>query len=230
MIPEITFKEFANKLFEKKDTPNLLYISAISGQPNYHFFLFPYTWEDIIDYIDRWLYNIPIYKIDVEVYSAIEILKEYKGVPFSDTIQNIENFKLINKLEEFIKLKANEVKGKAEAEQREAKEVKKVKQKEPKNNVFEDYLLCENEVQKQHLMEKLEQLYKTAEARDAFIIYKALEQIGYIATKERGKQEVYDAINIRFGKNWKNQHYQGHKKNTGLFRTEIEEVGRQLKG
>ena len=203
MIPDITFKEFANKLFEKKDTPNLLYISAISGQPNYHFSRYPYTWEEIIDYIDRWLYNIPIYKIDVEVYSAIEILKEYNGVPFSNTIQNIENFELINKLKEFIKLKANEVKGKAEAEQREAKEVKKVKQKEQtekkkEETKFENYLSCPEE-QKKALMEKLRQLFKTAEPIKAYFILQALHSLEYFDLAERGRSKKIKAINNEFG-------------------------------
>ncbi|NBL01053.1 MAG: hypothetical protein EOM50_24270 [Erysipelotrichia bacterium] len=226
MIPEKTFEEFANNLFGYTKVP-LESRGWITAKENKQF-SYCYTWGEIEDYISRWLEKVQASRLDDEVNQVFKMLNNIVDNWYQINFNNPtgrcgydddidpyiseldwEEFELLDRLKEYIYKRAREAKG-----------IKTVD--------FEDYLLCSEE-QKQPLMEKLEQLYRTAEARDAFIIYKALEQIGYIATKERGKQEVYDAINIRFGKNWKNQNYQGHKKNTELFRSEIEEVGRELK-
>ena len=236
MIPDITFKEFVNNLFDYTKTPleKRNWLTATKD----NLFTYAYTWAEIEDYINRWLKMVPIDKLDIEVNTAFDIMDKIVDNWYQINFNNPtgrcgydddidpyiskldwEEFFLHTKVREFIWKQAKGLREIEEVEQT------KKKKEEPK---FEKYLDCPEE-QKKPLMEKLERLYRTAKARDAFIIYKALEQIGYIATKERGKQEVYDAINIRFGKNWKNQNYQYHQKNTDLFRSEIEGVGRKLK-
>ncbi len=261
MIPEITFKEFVNNLFDYTQIP-LEKRGWITAREDINF-SYAYTWGEIEDYINRWLNKVPITQLDNEVNTAFNIMEKivdywylinfnHEGgrVGYDDddvcfdpyvTAKEYGDFELHTKLRELIYLKAKSRKlNYLKAKSRELDylranvkanllKAKKINGKKVELKVFEDYLICETE-KKQLLINKLEQLYKTATARDAFIIYSALEETGYILKRGRGRQEVYTAINKRFGKNWKNQNYQGHRNNISVnFDPEINNYIKFLK-
>lgn len=60
-------------------------------------------------------------------------------------------------------------------------------------------------------MEKLERLYKTAKARDGYVILRALEKVGYILKKTSKPKGLYIAINERFGVDFSQQTYSYNK-------------------
>ena len=72
MIPDITFKEFVNNLFDYTKTPleNRNWITATKD----NLFTYAYTWAEIEDYINRWLKMVPIDKLDIEVNTAFDIM------------------------------------------------------------------------------------------------------------------------------------------------------------
>lgn len=223
MIPDITFKEFVNNLFGYTKVPleSRGWITAKKDK----LFTYSYTWGEIEDYISRWLEKVPASRLDDEVNTAFDILDKIvdnwylinfdnptgrcdydENLKLYSQLDN-EEFELLDYLKDYILKRAKEAKQLKEGSE-EVKQTKKKKQK-PKEEVFEDYLLCAPE-EKIILMEKLKQLYKTAKAKNGFIIYRALEEAGYIVIREWGREEVYQAINKRFGKNFSNQSYQGH--------------------
>ena len=136
MIPEITFKEFINTLFEYTKTP-LKERDWITAHKNilYNNDSYAYTWGEIEDYINRWLIKIPISKLDDEVRTAYDIMDkivndwyllnfDHKGgrVICDENskhllIYDIEEFELHTKIREFIYLKAEKIKKEAGAKQ-----------------------------------------------------------------------------------------------------------------
>ena len=212
MIPEITFKEFINTLFEYTKTPlkERGWITATKDD----LFTYAYTWAEIEDYINRWLKRVPIDKLDIEVDTAFYIMDKivdawyflnfnhtggrtgYDEDPYFSYIfiLDTEEFFLDTKVREFIWKQA---KGFREIEEvNQANQAKKEKE-EPKD--FKDYLKCPEE-QKKPLMEKLRQLFKTeAEPIKAYFILQALHSLGYFDLAERGRSKKIKAINNEFG-------------------------------
>lgn len=208
MIPDITFKEFVNNLFDYTKTPleNRNWITATKD----NLFTYAYTWAEIEDYINRWLKMVPIDKLDIEVNTAFDIMDKivdawyllnfnhtggrtgYNDDPYIDRLDR-EEFFLHTKVRELIWKQA---KGFREIEEvNQAKQTKKEKE-EPK---FEDYLLCPQE-EKKALMEKLRQLFKTAEPIKAYFILQALHSLRYFNLTERGRSNKIKAINKEFAK------------------------------
>lgn len=95
---------------------------------------------------------------------------------------------------------------------------------------FEEYLIGVTD--KDSLLKKLSKLYITANPKNGFIIYRAMENLGYIQKQERGKQQIYNSINKKFKKNFRNQNYQGHfrkeKENPSIYSQEIKGMVRFL--
>lgn len=206
MIPDITFKEFVNNLFDYTKTPleNRNWITATKD----NLFTYAYTWAEIEDYINRWLKMVPIDKLDIEVNTAFDIMDKivdawyllnfnhtggrtgYNEDPYIDRLDR-EEFFLHTKVREFIWKQAKGL--------REIEEVEQTKKenKEPKD--FKDYLLCPPD-KKEALMEKLRQLFKTeAEPIKAYFILQALDSLKYFDLAERGRSKKIKAINNEFG-------------------------------
>jgi hypothetical protein len=220
MIPDITFKEFVNNLFDYTKTPleNRNWITATKD----NLFTYAYTWAEIEDYINRWLKMVPIDKLDVEVNTAFEIMDTivvawyllnfnhtggrtgYFDEPYIDRLDN-EEFYLHTQINELI---WNKVRGLKEAEK--ARLAEEQTKKEEKEFKFEDYLLC-LEDKKKALMEKLELLYKTAKPKDGYIILRGLEEAGFMHKMQKRPKVFINAINERFGVNFKQQNYSAHK-------------------
>lgn len=242
MIPDITFKEFVNKLFEYTTKPleERNWLTATKDP----LFTFAYTWAEIEDYINRWLKKVPIDILDSEVKTAFDIMNKivdnWYQINFNNPtgrcgydddinpyILNLdrEEFYLHTKVRELIWKQAKEVRTIEEARLAEEKRIKEEQTKKKKEELkFEEYLLCPPD-KKEALMEKLRELFKTAQPKDAFMIYKAMEELGFIQPKERGKKRLYEAINTEFNKNYSPQNFDGHntiyKGNKNNYKDEV---------
>lgn len=234
MIPDMKIEEFVNNLFDYTKTPleNRNWITALyDNNITYH-----YDWGEIEDYINRWLKLGSIDKLDAKVKKALTAMDKivddwyllnfnhtggrtgYNDDPYIDRLDR-EEFYFHTQVREFIWKQA---KGFREIEEVNQANQAKKKKEEPKD--FKDYLSCPEE-QKEALMEKLRQLFKTAEPKDAFMIYKAMEELGFIQPKERGKKRLYEAINTEFNKNYSPQNFDGHntiyKGNKNNYKDEV---------
>lgn len=251
MIQDITFKEFVNNLFDYTKTPleKRNWITATKD----NLFTYAYTWAEIEDYINRWLKIGPIDKLDIEVNTAFDIMDKIVDNwyqinfnnptgrcgydddidPYISKLDN-EEFYLLDRLKELI---WNKVRGLKEAEK--ARLAEEQTKKEAKDYKFEDYLLCPED-QKKALMEKLEQLYITAKPKDGYIILRGLEDAGFMKKMQERPKVFINAINKRFGVNFKQQSYSAHKgkeedessrgkKNSNKLKESIEEMAIVLK-
>jgi len=240
MIPDITFNEFVNNLFDYTRTPleKRNWLTATKDP----LFTYAYTWAEIEDYINRWLKMVPIDILDIEVKTAFDIMNKivnawyllnfnytggrtgYDVDPYIARLDR-EEFYLHTKVRELIWKQAREVRKIEEARLAEEKRIKEEQTKKKKEETkFENYLRCPEE-QKKALMKKLRQLFITAEPKDAFMIYKAMEELGFIQPKERGKKRLYEAINTEFNKNYSPQNFDGHntiyKGNKNNYKDEV---------
>jgi len=242
MIPDITFNEFVNNLFDYTKVPleSRGWLTATKDD----LFTYAYTWGEIEDYISRWLKLGSIDKLDAKVKKALTAMDKivdawyllnfnHKGGrcgyddDFNPYILNLdwEEFNLHTKVRELIWKQAKEVRKIEEARLAEEKRIKEEQTKKKKEELkFEEYLLCPPD-KKEALMEKLRELFKTAEPKDAFMIYKAMEELGFIQPKERGKKRLYEAINTEFNKNYSPQNFDGHntiyKGNKNNYKDEV---------
>lgn len=239
MIADISFKDFVNNLFEYTKVP--LEKRAWLTASNDDNFTYAYTWGEIEDYVNRWLKRVPVDKLDAEIRTAYyvmgKIIDDWYLLNFNHTggrvgydddyfIQRLdgEEFELHTKLREHIHKRAREIK--LTEEVRQAEEEKG----EPKD--FKDFLLCQPD-KIDALMEKLSILYKTATPKISFVIYRALEEMKYLLKLESGKEEVYQSINKRFNKKFKNQNYSYHfieeqLKGESKYKKEIAEMRAKL--
>lgn len=214
MIPDITFKEFVNNLFDYTKTPleNRNWITATKD----NLFTYAYTWAEIEDYINRWLKMVPIDKLDIEVNTAFDIMDKivdawyllnfnhtggrtgYNDDPYIDRLDR-EEFYFHTQVREYIWKQA---KGFREIEEaglaKKARLAKEQTEKKNKELKFEKYLLCQED-QKKPLMEKLRQLFITAEPIKAYFILQALHSLEYFDLAERGRSKKIKAINNEFG-------------------------------
>lgn len=240
MIPDITFEEFVNNLFDYTKTPleNRNGITALyDNNITYH-----YDWGEIEDYINRWLKLGSIDKLDAKVKKALTAMDKivddwyllnfnhtggrtgYNDEPYIDRLDR-EEFYFHTQVRELIWKQAKEVRTIEEARLAEEKRIKEEQTKKKKEELkFEEYLLCPQD-KKEALMKKLRQLFRTAEPKDAFMIYKAMEELGFIQPKERGKKRLYEAINTEFNKNYSPQNFDGHntiyKGNKNNYKDEV---------
>lgn len=256
MIPEITFKEFINTLFEYTKTP-INERGGFTALKNiiYNKVSYAYTWGEIEDYINRWLIKVPISKLDDEVDTAFFIMDKivddwylinYKHEggrsgyddELLDTDKNIndfEDFHLHTKIREFIFLRAEEIKKEEEAKQREAKEAKQAGQKINKQGKkFEDYLSGIEEENKEQLMGTIKKLLSKNNHQTSFFVVMALQQAGYISQGEKFEDGFYEALNISFNTNFYSQvfsqYYENSKKDKkrDLYNKEIEQLKLEL--
>jgi hypothetical protein len=105
----------------------------------------------------------------------------------------------------------------------------------PSPKKFADYLLCDED-RKPIIMGKLQKLLQEAKGKQAATILIALHKLGLLNLPERGKQEIYDAVNVAFRLSLKNQHYQRYIKYTSngattehIDEAEIQQTMKQIK-
>jgi hypothetical protein len=82
-----------------------------------------------------------------------------------------------------------------------------IRRAQKKEKRFEEYL-SGNKKSKDTLISKLTPILKNAKGKKAATVLLALHRLGRLVLSERGKQELYDAVNAHFGLALKNQSYQ----------------------
>lgn len=217
MIPDITFKEFVNNLFDYTKTPleKRNWLTATKD----NLFTYAYTWAEIEDYINRWLKMVPIDKLDIEVNTAFDIMNKivdawyllnfnhtggrtgYNDEPYIDRLDR-EEFYFHTQVRELIWKQAKEVRKIEEARLAEEKRIKEEQTKKKKEELkFEEYLLCPQD-KKEALMKELRELFKTAQPIKAYFILRALHDLNFFDLAERGRSKKIKAINKEFGTNY----------------------------